>query len=78
MDNQIPKTLIVLPSTTAARAHQTPSRVVLLKPDGTPFAPVTTQVEFQADSTATDVAGLVTDFNALLTKLQDAGVMADS
>ena len=33
----------------------------------------------QADSTATDVAGLVTDFNALLAKLKTAGLMeADS
>ena len=31
----------------------------------------------QADSTATDVAGLVTDFNALLAKLKAAGLMAD-
>lgn len=30
----------------------------------------------QADSTATDAAGLVTDFNALLTKLKAAGLMA--
>lgn len=29
----------------------------------------------QADSTATDVAGLVTDFNALLTKLKAAEMM---
>lgn len=29
----------------------------------------------QADSTATDVAGLVTDFNALLAKLKAAGMM---
>lgn len=29
----------------------------------------------QADSTATDVAGLVTDFNALLVKLKVAGLM---
>ena len=29
----------------------------------------------QAASTATDVAGLVTDFNALLTKLKAAGIM---
>lgn len=33
--------------------------------------------ENQADSTATDVAGLVTDFNALLAKLKAAGLMAD-
>ncbi|WP_353852807.1 head fiber protein [Dehalobacter restrictus] len=32
--------------------------------------------ENQADSTATDVAGLVTDFNDLLTKLKAAGLMA--
>uniref|UniRef100_A0AAU8GHU8 Head fiber protein n=1 Tax=Salmonella phage vB_SEnST11_KE23 TaxID=3161174 RepID=A0AAU8GHU8_9CAUD len=30
----------------------------------------------QADSVATDVAGLVTDFNALLAKLKTAGLMA--
>jgi len=30
----------------------------------------------QADSTATEVAGLVTDFNALLAKLKAAGIMA--
>ncbi|MDU5684183.1 MAG: head fiber protein [Kluyvera cryocrescens] len=29
----------------------------------------------QADSTATDVAGLVTDFNALLAKARTAGLM---
>ena len=32
--------------------------------------------ENQADSTATDAAGLVTDFNALLAKLKAAGLMA--
>jgi hypothetical protein len=32
--------------------------------------------ENQADSTATDVTGLVTDFNALLAKLKTAGLMA--
>ena len=31
--------------------------------------------ENQSDSTAIDVAGLVTDFNALLTKLKAAGLM---
>jgi hypothetical protein len=31
--------------------------------------------ENQADSTASDVAGLVTDFNALLAKLKSAGLM---
>lgn len=32
---------------------------------------------YQADSTATTVEGLVTDFNALLAKLKAAGLMAD-
>lgn len=32
--------------------------------------------ENQADSTATDTAGLVTDFNTLLAKLKAAGLMA--
>lgn len=35
-----------------------------------------TPAETQADSTASDVAGLVADFNALLAKLKDAGLMA--
>lgn len=35
-----------------------------------------TPAAFQADSTASDVAGLVTDFNALLSKLIAAGLMA--
>lgn len=34
------------------------------------------QAEAQADSTATDAAGLVVDFNALLAKLRAAGVLA--
>lgn len=36
------------------------------------------QAAAQADSVATDVAGLVTDFNALLAKLRAAGLMATS
>lgn len=32
----------------------------------------------QADSVATDAAGVVTDFNALLAKLRAAGIMASS
>lgn len=32
--------------------------------------------ENQADSAATTIAGLVTDFNALLSKLKAAGLMA--
>lgn len=36
----------------------------------------TRQAENQADSTAADVAGLVSDFNDLLAKLKDAELMA--
>ncbi|MFX3616128.1 MAG: head fiber protein [Sporolactobacillus sp.] len=36
------------------------------------------QATAQADSTATDVTGLVTDFNALLAKLRTAGIIANS
>ena len=34
-----------------------------------------TPAAFQADSTATTIAGLVTDFNSLLAKLKTAGLM---
>ena len=34
-----------------------------------------TPAAFQADSTATTIAGLVTDFNSLLVKLKTAGLM---
>ena len=34
-----------------------------------------TPAAFQADSTATSIAGLVTDFNLLLAKLKTAGLM---
>src|SRR5690606_25241561 len=37
-----------------------------------------TQAEAQADSTANDIAGLVTDFNSLLAKLRTAGILASS
>ena len=33
------------------------------------------QADYQADSTATTIAGLVTDFNDLLAKLKAAGLM---
>jgi hypothetical protein len=47
--------------------------------DGTLYVPTypeaVTPAENQADSTATDTASLVTDFNALLAKLKAAGLM---
>ena len=43
---------------------------------GKEIARLNTPAAVQADSTATDAAGLVTDFNALLAKLKAAGLMA--
>lgn len=44
------------------------------------FASLTgiSEMPVQADSTAVDVAGIVTDFNSLLAKLKTAGLMASS
>lgn len=42
----------------------------------TSTAGIVKQAAAQADSTATTVAGLVTDFNALLAKLRTAGLLA--
>ncbi len=42
-----------------------------------PVVPEIPTAANQADSTATDAPGLVTDFNALLAKLKVAGLMAD-
>lgn len=42
----------------------------------TTTAGVVKQAEAQADSVATDVPGLLADFNALLTKLRAAGIQA--
>lgn len=48
--------------------------IVALQVDGADFGPAA----HQANTAAADVAGLVTDFNALLAKLQAAGLMASS
>lgn len=71
-------------ATTAKAGNYAPSWTeVTSKP--TTFAPVTATTSVvggvkmaatQANTAATDVAGLVTDFNALLAKLKAAGIMA--
>ncbi|MBR9648599.1 head fiber protein [Clostridium tyrobutyricum] len=43
-----------------------------IKIDGTQL----TRADSQSDSTAADIAGLKDDFNALLTKLKNAGLMS--
>lgn len=54
---------------------QAPVDIILTHPDGTAVSSVKKQAA-QVDSTATDVAGLKTDFNALLAKLRLAGVIS--
>ena len=56
-------------STTAMAGNRTPT---------TTIRGGVLQQTAQADSVASDVAGLVTDFNALLAKLRAAGVLAAS
>lgn len=56
-------------STTAMAGNRTPT---------TTIRGGVLQQTAQADSVASDVAGLVTDFNALLAKLRAAGVLASS
>lgn len=48
----------------------------LMMSDGTNWVPLPKRGAAQADSTAAVLADLVTDFNALLDKLRDAGVLA--
>ena len=49
----------------------------ILAPDATTTTKgIVKQLVAQADSTATDVAGLKADFNALLAKLRTAGILA--
>lgn len=57
--------------------YLTTKRLTLFDEDGNTLN-VPKLVAAQADSTATDVTGLVADFNALLAKLRAAGVMASS
>lgn len=71
------------PAVIAAGADAAAARTVIGA--GTPYTlPAATasvtggvkQAASQANSTATDVAGLLADFNALLAKLKTAGIMA--
>ena len=66
----------VVVSQTSRTPNQDAVQLALFKSDGTPFVPFTTKAAHQADSVAATVGALVTDFNALLAKLQAAGLMA--
>jgi hypothetical protein len=75
MSHQKYTRMIVTDGTGHIDPHQTTEIVQLYNPNGNGAAVVTKQAA-QADSTATDVAGLKTDFNALLAKLRAANIIA--
>lgn len=70
-DQTVKKAVAVSGST---NANQKPIKIVLVDLSGNPVQPLVKQAA-QADSTATDVAGLKADFNSLLAKLRSAGVI---
>jgi len=59
----------------AKAQNQAPLLLVLTDGNGTP-TPIFTPAAAQANSTATDVATLVANFNSLLAKLRTAGIIA--
>jgi hypothetical protein len=66
---------VVLASNPTGIDHSTPLQLALVNPDGSQAGTVK-KAAAQADSTASTVAALVTDFNALLAKLRSAGVIS--
>lgn len=73
MSNQLVQTAVV--ASGPAPKNQVTSQIFLVDASGNALAPVKKQAA-QADSVASTVAGLVTDFNALLAKLRAAGVIS--
>ena len=59
----------------ATNSQQLPIRIVLTDAAGNPVQPLVKQAA-QADSVAADLTAMKVDFNALLTKLRLAGVIA--
>jgi hypothetical protein len=66
---------VVVGGTNAAQNNSMPLQLSLVNPDGTVASTVKKQAA-QADSVASTVGGVVTDFNALLAKLRLAGVIS--
>lgn len=65
----------------AVSPHGTPLQLALFGPDGAPITLLsseTNEMPVQAASVAATLPDLVTDFNALLTKLKAAGLMASA
>lgn len=78
--SQVTKSLIVVSRDTPT-PNMVRENVALFGPDGEPLTPLsveTNQMPLQADSVAATVGALVTDFNALLTKLKNAEFMASA
>ena len=73
---------VLVTTQTTPKPGQHLTKLALFNADGTPFsvpvAPTFPKAAFQASSTAVDIAGVVSDFNALLTKLKAAGLMASA
>lgn len=67
---------IVTPMDTVQK-HHTTVQLVLFGTDGLPMAAVKPAAAL-ANSTATDVAGIVASHNTLLARLRDAGVLKTS
>ena len=72
---QPPAQAIIVPGATKTD-KSAPFGLTLLQADGTPYTPLTAKAAHQANSVAADTAAMVVDFNALLAKLQAAGLMA--
>lgn len=84
MSNQTPLQAVVI-GQEAVTKNSTPVRLALFNEDGTPWNPLgndaladSEPAAFQADTVAADLAALKVDFNALLDKLQTAGLMETS
>jgi hypothetical protein len=73
MGNQLVQVVQVVTGTPPT--NQVQSQAFLVDAAGNALTPVKKQAA-QADSVATTVGGLVTDFNALLAKLRTAGILS--
>lgn len=79
-----PKPVTLTAGASGPNPQFTPQPLEVVGFDPAAFVPAATAIvaglvkraPAQANSTATDVAGVVTDFNALLAKLRTAGIVA--
>ncbi len=83
MTNYVPsgstiKLVVAAPTVEVTNSNGTTTALTPVSAATTTVNGTVKQATVQANSTATDVAGLVADFNALLAKLKTAGIMASS